>query len=102
VQELAEQMIKIQTGIYKPYFLRHKDEDQDDKLDESKDFEAGDQSDNIIRIRSYFPVKLWPNQDTYDLWSNYLNLECIMRDYQALNTLFLSVKLFENSLLIHI
>jgi hypothetical protein len=102
VQELAEQMIKIQTGIYKPYFLRHKDEDQDDKLDESKDYEAGDQSDNIIRNRSYFPVKLWPNQDTYDLWSNYLNLECIMRDYQALNTLFLSVKLFENSLLIHI
>ena len=42
MQELAEQMIKIQTGIYKPYFLRHKDEDQDDKLDESKDYEAGD------------------------------------------------------------
>lgn len=95
-------MIKIQTGIYKPYFLRRKDEDQDQDLDESKADEGVEQSDNIVRHRSYFPVKLWPNQETYDLWSNYLNLECIMRDYQALNTLFLSVKLFENSLLIHI
>lgn len=55
-------MVKIQTGIYKPYITRQRDDDKEEKLDESKDEEAaGISADNIIRYRSYFPVKLWPN-----------------------------------------
>lgn len=93
----------MQAGMYKPYFYRHKkDEEPDDQQDESKVEKDDDQSEIIGRFRSYYPVKLWPNQETYDLWSNYLNLECIMKDYQSLNTLYLCVRTFENAVIMHI
>jgi len=96
-------MLKFHAGIYKPYYIKHrKTNDDDDLLDESKIDIDDDSSDNIIRVKSAFPAKVWPNQEIYDLWSNYLNFECIMRDFQALNTMFLCVKTFENATLIHI
>lgn len=64
VQELAEQMVKIQGGMYRPYFYKYntdKDEDQsDDKQDESK-IEENYEPEIIAHYRSWFPVKIWPN-----------------------------------------
>lgn len=65
VQELAEQMVKIHGGMYRPYLYRYKtdkdeEEQSDDQQDQSK-VEENDQPEISAHYRSSFPVKLWPN-----------------------------------------
>ncbi len=46
-----------------------------------------------------FPLKFWPTKEHYELWINYLQLECSMKDYDSLNCLYLCTKIFEQTAL---
>ena len=111
VQEIATQLMKIERGITFPFIVQKLKEDQkaadEDESDQEDNYVDEDKitAQNLGEFRSWrmaFPCKLWPNKDLYELWSNYTQLECVNQDFEALNALYLSVRLFEFNVLAHI
>ena len=102
-------MLKIERGITYPLIINKVKEDQEEDKEESEEdgrpAEDAITSENIDQFKTYrmvFPSKLWPTKDYYHLWANYIQLECIIKDHEALNALYLGVRLFEKNVLTYI
>ena len=71
-------MLKIERGVSYPLIIR---KDKEERKEEGSDEDENDPAIEPVTegnmhefksFRVYFPVKLWPNKDFYELWSNYI------------------------------
>lgn len=69
-------------------------DDSKGSLEEKKNEIFSDE--RVIRMPMMF-VKYWPSKELRNLWSDYLQMECIFSEKESLNSLFVATKIFQKN-----